>query len=103
MVPATNLIKGPFTVYARGWAGKNEGWATSNSGQSEGGGGGGPKKLPPKRGMGLPDFLFLFYFQTNTFRALGTNGTRFASLLKYNCSLLAVFKLIKKTVTISAK
>ena len=26
---------------ARGWAGKNEGWAKSNSGQSEGGGGGG--------------------------------------------------------------
>ena len=24
---------------------------------------------------GLPDFLSLFYFQTNTFSALGTNGT----------------------------
>ena len=30
--------------------------------------------------MGLPDFLFLFYFQTNTFRALGTNGTRLSDL-----------------------
>ena len=35
---------------------------------------------------GLPDFLFLFYFQTNTFRALGTKGTWFASLLKANTS-----------------
>ena len=92
MVPATNLIKGPFTVYARGWAGKNEGWATSNSGQSEGGGGGGghQKICTQRGGVGPPDFFFLFFFQTNTFRALGTNGTRFASLLKSNCSLLAV-------------
>ena len=58
MVPATNLIKGPFTVYARGWAGKNEGWATSNSGQSEGGGGGGVKnKYAHKEGgWGYPIF-----------------------------------------------
>ena len=91
MVPATNLIKGPFIVYAREWAVKNEGWATSNSGQSEGKGGGGSSiNLHKKRGVGLPDFLFLFYFQTNTFRALGTNGTCFASLLKANSSLLAV-------------
>ena len=25
--------KGPFLIYAREWAGKNEGWGTSNSGQ----------------------------------------------------------------------
>ena len=35
---------------------------------------------------GLPDFLFLFYFQTNTFSALGTNGTWFARLLNANSS-----------------
>ena len=35
---------------------------------------------------GLADFLFLFHFQTNTFSALETNGTWFASLLKANCS-----------------
>ena len=79
-------IKRPFIIYARGWAGKNEELATSNSGQSEGShqqictqrGGGG--------GVGLPDFLFLFYFQTNTFSALGTNGTWFARLLNANSS-----------------
>ena len=37
-------------------------------------------------GRGVPDFLFLFYFQTNTFSALGTNGTWFARLLKANSS-----------------
>ena len=37
-------------------------------------------------GGGVPDFLFLFYFQTNTFSALGTNGTWFARLLKANSS-----------------
>ena len=35
---------------------------------------------------GLPDFLFLFYFHTNTFGALGTNGAWFARLLKANSS-----------------
>ena len=35
---------------------------------------------------GLPEFLFLCYFQTNTFSAFGTNGTWFASLLKANSS-----------------
>ena len=35
-------------------------------------------------------FLFLFYFQTKPFRALGTNGTWLASLLKANSSILAV-------------
>ena len=79
MVPATNLIKGPITVYARGWAGKNEGWATSNSGQSEGG----HRQICTQRERrGAPDFLFLFYFQTNTFRALGTNGTRTVHVLQ---------------------
>ena len=29
--------KGQFIIYARGWAGKNEGWVTSNSRQLEGG------------------------------------------------------------------
>ena len=33
---------------------------------------------------GLPEFLCLVYFQTNTFSALGTNSTWFASLLKAN-------------------
>ena len=37
-------------------------------------------------GGGLPDFLFLFYFQTNTFSALGTNGTWFARLVNANSS-----------------
>ena len=77
-------IKRPFIIYAKGWAGKNEELATSNSGQSEGGhqqictqrGGGG--------GRGLPDFLFLFYFKTNIFSALGTSGTWFARLLNAN-------------------
>ena len=60
--------------------------------QDSQGGGGGKSSINQhtKRGVGLPDFLFLFYFQTNTFRALGTNGTCFASLLKANSSLLAV-------------
>ena len=38
------------------------------------------------REEGLPDFLFLFYFQTNTFSALGTNSTWFVSLRKANSS-----------------
>ena len=65
MVPATNLIKGPFTVYARRWAGKNEGWATSNSGQSEGGGGGGVinKSAHKEGGWGYPIFYFCFIFK----------------------------------------
>ena len=42
---------------------------------------GGINKSAHKEGEGLPDFLFLFYFQTNTFSALGTNGTWFARLL----------------------
>ena len=62
MVPPTNLIKGPFTVYARGWAGKNEGWATSNS--VMGGGGGGKKKNAHKEGgWGDPIFYFCFIFK----------------------------------------
>ena len=73
-------IKGPFISYARGWAGKNGGWNTSNSGQSEGG----HQLICTQRGGCLPDFPFLFYFQTNTFSALGTNGTWFARLLKAN-------------------
>ena len=77
-------IKRPFIIYAKGWAGKNEELATSNSGQSEGGL---STNLHTKRGGGeLPDFLFLFYFQTNTFSALGTNGTWFARLLNANSS-----------------
>ena len=39
---------------------------------------------------GLPDFLVLFDFQTNTFIALRTNGTWFSSLLKANSSQLSV-------------
>ena len=79
-------IKRPFIIYARGWAGKNEELATSNSGQSEGRS---STNLHTKRGgwgVGLTDFLFLFYFQTNTFSALGTNGTWFARLLNANSS-----------------
>ena len=49
----------------------------NKSAHKEGGGAG---------GAGLPDFLFLFYFQTNTFTALGTNGTWFARLLNANSS-----------------
>ena len=49
-------------------------------------GGGVINKSVHKEGGVLPDFLFLFYFQTNTFSALGTNGTWFASLLKANSS-----------------
>ena len=77
-------IKRPFIIYARGWAGKNEELATSNSGQSEGS----HQQICTQRGggVGLPDFLFLFYFQTNTFSALGTNGTWFARLLNANSS-----------------
>ena len=52
---------------------------------SQKGGGGSSINLRTKRGV-LPDFLFLFYFQANTFSALGTNGTWFASLLKANSS-----------------
>ena len=35
---------------------------------------------------GLPEFLFLFYFQSNTFSALETNDTWFASIVKANSS-----------------
>ena len=35
--PWSLQFKGPFIIYARGWAGKNKEWATSNSRQSEGG------------------------------------------------------------------
>ena len=79
--PEFPQIKRPFLIYARGWAGKNEEWATSNSGQSKGG-----HQQICTQGWGLPDFLFLFYFQTNTFSALGTNGTWFARLLNANSS-----------------
>ena len=60
--------------------------------------GGGPRQIQDSQrrginksaqregGGGLPDFLFLFYFQTNTFSALGTNGTWFARLLNANSS-----------------
>ena len=44
------------------------------------------KSAHKERGGGVPDFLFLFYFQTNTFSALGTNGTWFARLLNANSS-----------------
>ena len=53
--------KGQFIIYARGWAGKNEGWVTSNSRQSEGGGGGGIRKSAHNE-EGLPDILFCFIF-----------------------------------------
>ena len=70
MVPATNLIKGPFTVYARGWAGKNEGWATSNSGQSEGGRGGGSSiNLHTKRGDGATRFFIFVLFSNKYFQS----------------------------------
>ena len=52
---------------------------------SQRGGGGGNNKTAHNEG-GLPNFLFLFYFQTNTFSALGTNGARFSSLLQANSS-----------------
>ena len=52
---------------------------------SQKGGGGALINLCTKRG-GLPHFLFLFYFQTNIFSALGTKGTWFASLLKASSS-----------------
>ena len=48
--------------------------------------GGASTNLHIKGGGRLPDFLFLFYFQTNTFSALGTNGTWFARLLNANSS-----------------
>ena len=44
------------------------------------------KSAHKEREGGLPDFLFLFYFHTNTFGALGTNGAWFARLLKANSS-----------------
>ena len=47
---------------------------------------GGINKSAHKGGVRLPDFLFLFYFETNTFSALGTNGTWFARLLNANSS-----------------
>ena len=58
---------------------------------SQRGGGGGAviNKSSHKKG-GLPDFLFLFDFQTNTFIALRNNGTWFSSLLKANSSQLSV-------------
>ena len=62
-------IKRPFIIYARGWAGKNEELATSNSGQSEwghqqictqrGGGGGG--------GGGNVFFFFFFYLKKTAY------------------------------------
>ena len=64
MVPATNLIKGPFIVYAREWAVKNEGWATSNSGQSDGGALGVINKSAHKEGgWGYLIFYFCFIFK----------------------------------------
>ena len=85
-------------MYTRGWAGKNEGWVTSNSGQSEG-----VINKSAYKERGLPDFLFLFYFQTNTFSALGTNHTWFPSPRKANQFITESLKLIKKTDTISMK
>ena len=67
--PQRLQCKGPF-ISARGWA------INKSAHKEEVGGGGG----------GLPDISFLFYFQTNTFSALGTNGTWFARLLNANSS-----------------
>ena len=75
--------KGPFIIYAR----KVRGGSSIN--------------LLTKRG--LPDFLFFFLFLNNTFRALGTNGTSFAGLLRLTVHYWHGLKLIKKTVTISTK
>ena len=48
-------IKRPFIIYARGWAGKNEELATSNSGQSEWG----HQQICTQRGGGA---YLIFYF-----------------------------------------
>lgn len=53
--------KGPFIIDGSGWAGKNEGWVTSNSRQSEGGGGVIRKSAHNEEG--LPAFLFYFIFR----------------------------------------
>ena len=50
--------KGQFIIYARGWAGKNEGWVTSNSRQLEGG----VIRKSAHNEEGLPDILFCFIF-----------------------------------------
>ena len=55
----TNFNKGPFIIYAGGWAGKNRGeGVTPISGQSEGG----HDEIGVQEG-GLSDFTILFYFK----------------------------------------
>ena len=51
-------IKRPFIIYAKGWAGKNEELATSNSGQSEGG----HQQICTQRGGGGGYLIFYFCF-----------------------------------------
>ena len=51
-------IKRPFIIYARGWAGKNEELAKSNSGQSEGG----HQQICTQRGGGGGGGYLIFYF-----------------------------------------
>ena len=64
--------KGPFIIDGSGWAGKNEGWVTSNSRQSEGGGGG-HQEICTQRG-GATCFFILFYFPIAPLGLTGIDG-----------------------------
>lgn len=63
--------KGPFIIDGSGWAGKNEGWVTSNSRQSEGGGG--HQEICTQRG-GATCFFILFYFPIAPLGLTGIDG-----------------------------
>lgn len=65
--------KGPFIIYGSGWAGKNEGWVTSNSRQSEGGGGSSGNLHTTRRGY-LLFYFILFYFPIAPLGLTGNNG-----------------------------
>ena len=81
--PWSLQFKGPFSIYAGGGLARMRGGPRQIQDSQKGVIN---KSAHKERGGGAPDFLILFYFQTNTFSALGTNGTWFASLLKANRS-----------------
>ena len=101
--PSVKWIKGLFIIYARGWAGKNEGWATSNSaGQSEEGGGLSSINLHTKRGEGYPIFYLCFSFKQILSELSGLTYM-VCKPPKGEQFITGSLKLIKKTVTISTK
>ena len=72
----SDIRKGPFIIYAWGWAGKNKeggGGVTPISGQSEGG----HEKIGVREGGGLSNFTILFYFkEMSSLLSAVLNGTR---------------------------